>query len=159
NALEPEAGRKFALVFTDGMQNFNPMLVNQPGGLEIRSDPSAVGDSGVPGAPGVPLASRDITVNTIGVGVNGAPYESLLQEMAYQSSGVSFFTDEPDQGLELFFLHELVGSLQGATPRMVRNAASTLSSQGVAVEKFAVNQSATRAAFVLSWDDRLPRRL
>lgn len=153
NELEAEADDRFVILFTDGMQNYNPKFVYEAGVIEIKDSPTAWGDSGVAGAPGVSLASRDIPVHAIGVGVNGASYESLLMDVAGQTGGLFHFTSDPDEDLELFFLNDLVASLQGATPRMARHTVGVVRQSAPADERFQVNTSATKACFVLSWDE------
>jgi len=153
NELPASGEGRFILLFTDGMQNYNPMVVPNAGGeLEIRTDPSGFGDSGVPGAPGVSLASRDITMHAIGTGVSGAPYEGLLMDIADETEGLFHFTSAPDEDLELFFLNDLVASLQGATPRMAKHVSGQVDREQAATETFSVNGTATKAVFVLSWD-------
>lgn len=163
NALagSPSPNRKFILLFTNGMQNFSPMVVDVGGGhheIQTAAVGSTVdgvvvhGDSGVAGAPGVNLASHGVTIHTIGTGVSGAQWEDLIEAIATETSGLHHFTSTPDFELELFFLNDLVTSLRGTTLEMVAYRNQSFSAgETQKTETFTLNASVKKATFLVSW--------
>lgn len=167
--FSPEQYRnRHAILFTDGMQNYNPKVVGPLGSQEIiqTTDPPVFGDSGVLGEPGTYLQQfyedfGSLTIHTIGTGVSGASYESLLVGIADDTGGLHDFTEAPDHELEPAFLTGLVDALKGTTVELVRDATGTINRGSPdKTESFTINGSAKKAVFILSWrGERRPNAL
>ena len=160
--LSASPNRRFVILFTNGMQNFSPMVTSVGAGVhEIRAAATGsvvdgvtvVGDSGVADSTGTGLGDFGVTIHSIGTGVSGAQWQDLIEDIATQSGGDHHFTSEPDADLQQFFIEDLVSSLRGTTVELVgyrRGAASSAEGE-VQVESFTLNASASRATFLLSW--------
>jgi hypothetical protein len=160
NALGTSTNRRFVILFTNGMQNFSPMVTSLGGGAhEIRAAATGSvvdgvtvqGDSGVSGSAGTTLGDFGITIHSIGTGVSGAQWQDLIEDISTQTGGDHHFTSEPDADLQQFFLEDLVTSLRGTTMELVAYRRGALSPAG-AEERFTLNAGASRATFLLSWD-------
>lgn len=159
NALGASPNRRFIILFTNGMQNFSPMVTSLGGGThEIRAAAtgsvvdgvSVQGDSGVADSAGSALGDFGITIHSIGTGVSGAQWQDLIEDISTQTGGDHHFTSEPDADLQQFFIEDLVSSLRGTTVELVAYRRGTLAPSG-SEERFTLNASASRATFLLSW--------
>lgn len=167
NTLNGTPNNPFILLFTNGMQNFSPMVGSLTGGgYDIRDaatgssvDGTIVrGDSGIAGAAGTALSGYGITIHTIGTGVSGAQWEDLLAGIAADTGGVHHFATSPDAQLELYFLEDLVASLQGATLEMVAYRFGEFADgAGAKTERLPINASVKRASFLVSWRNKRQR--
>ncbi|MDQ2088731.1 S8 family serine peptidase [Marimonas arenosa] len=157
NRLTDPARPRGIVLFTDGMQNRNPMVVNvddspPPGAfhLEIADEPGRI-DSNVP--PTVPPTRLDsglgITVNTIGIGAT-PPFVEMLSDIASETDGVSKLTTAPDDDLRRFFVEELVNVLRNGSPQLIRYATGRLRERSQ-TEDFVVNASSRQVVLKLSW--------
>lgn len=156
-----EAGspnNRFIVLFTDGMQNFSPMVVGMPPDHEIQTlpidpggTPPVQGESGVAGEPGVAIADYGVTIQVIGVGV-AASYQSLLEDIATEADGSFYFTDAPDAALRDFYEMSLVTALSTTSVERVNHFTREYRNEmGEVSVNFNMNRSANRAAFILSW--------
>lgn len=158
NRLTDPARPRGIVLFTDGMQNRNPMVVNvddsPPAGafhLEIADEPGRT-DSNVP--PTVPPAridtALDISVNTIGIGAT-PPFVEMLTDIADETDSVSKLTTAPDNDLRRFFVEELINVLRSGSPQLIDYRIGTLRDD-MQTEVFRVNASSRQVVLKLSWD-------
>ncbi len=161
NTLSTSTNRRFIILFTNGMQNFSPMVTSVGAGiheLQAAATGSVVdgvtvrGDSGVADSAGTSLGDFGITIHSIGTGVSGAQWEDLIDDISTQTGGDHHFTSEPDADLQQFFIEDLVTSLRGTTLELVGYVRGAVGSTPQ-VESFTINASASRATFLLSWDE------
>ena len=181
--------RKHVILFTNGMQNYSPMVREDDGGTPadesddhyviLAQDPATFsdvyGDSGVTDtagpAFGTSLASMGVAVHTIGIGVAETADDrwlNLIQGIAIDSvdtdsnPGLYQFVSRASE-LEGAFLTNLVETLRNNSPQLIARYDETLSAQQKTVEMtFDMEQDAERATFVVSWagaPSRVPLRL
>jgi len=170
--------RKHVILFTNGMQNQSPMVrKNSANRFVIQAESvnpanGVFGDSGVTdaGGPafGTPINSLSIFVHTIGIGVSETPddrWQALLSGISADTgitpnTGKNQFVSRSLE-LEGAFLNDLIQSLRGFSPLIVRDYLTRLESQEEAKTlEFLMDASATKATFILSWaGNALPGRL
>lgn len=171
--------RRQVILFTNGMQNYSPMVRGDIGlnNYRIVAEPvsfanGVYGDSGVtadPAAPfGTELHTLDVRVHTIGVGVAETADDRwlfLLQDIAANTSGpstpaTSQFISRASE-LEGAFLNNLVASMRGFSPQMLSEQRGRLEAGAESRElDFTLDAAATKATFLLSWSGAaLPGRL
>ena len=148
--------RQEAILFTDGMQNFSPMVMEVlPSGHEIIDQPvSGVvkGDSGVPGESGKKIGDFGVDLHVIAVGVLPS-YEVLLSDIAGETTDGLFHSTQStnDFFLRQFFETDLVDALKGTTLQRIGHRTGELV-QGTPVEEtFSINRSIRQATFIVSW--------
>ncbi len=155
--------RKQVIVFTNGMQNYSPM-VRQNGSMQyvLRAEPvnaanGVFGDSGVTDAGGpafdTPL-STSIPIHTIGIGVAQTADDrwlNLLAGISAQTNGQNQFIARAFE-IEGAFLETLIASLRGFSPQWLGDRREQLAA-GVASknEEFIVDAAAKEATFIVSW--------
>lgn len=142
------------IVFTDGMQNVNPMVQkidDSPDYLEIADDPSCLYDSNIdPTSIPTKLDSAlGIKVNTIGVGAT-PPFVEMLQNIAAETAGKTKITTAPDNDLRRFYVEELIDVLRNYSPQLLAYRYGNLVTN-TATEKFTVNNGAGKIILKLSW--------
>ena len=146
NRLTDPSRTRNLIVFTDGMQNVNPMV--NPTTFEIANEPGK-SSSGV--APTTPLTTLNtasgIKVNTIGVGAT-PPFVDLLNNIASATNGRFKLTSDPDD-LRRFFVEELIDVLHQFSPQLVGYRYGKTSG-GTASESFTANRTAQRVVLKLS---------
>ena len=148
NRLTDPARPRNIILFTDGMQNVNPMVNNTT--FEI-ADVAGRPASGVAAAvPPTDLnAALAIKVNTIGVGATPA-FVDLLDDIAGETNGLYKLTTAPDEDLRRFYVEELIDVLRQFSPQLLGYRYGTLAAQDT-TETFTTNGSARRVVFKLSW--------
>jgi von Willebrand factor type A domain len=148
NRLTDPARPRNIILFTDGMQNVNPMVNNTT--FEI-TDVAGRPASGVAATtPPTDLnAALAIKVNTIGVGATPA-FVDLLDDIAGETNGLYKLTTAPDEDLRRFYVEELIDVLRQFSPQLLGYRYGTLTTQS-ANEAFTTNGSARRVVFKLSW--------
>jgi hypothetical protein len=142
------AARRHVVLFTDGMQNVNPMvheLSATPPQHDIRDEPDRP-PSGLP--PMALNALGGITVDTIGVGA-GQAFLALLGDIASETGGVTRSTVNAED-LRQFFVEELIETLRGFSPQLIAYRRGTLATVNTN-EAFLVNRSARKVVFKISW--------
>lgn len=151
--------QKHIIVFTNGMQNCSPMVTDVGGVHRIIYDPDPpCCDSGIPGL-NIDISDYDVkAIHTIGTGVAGADWISLITDIARETRGTHLFTTTPDEDLEDYFLDTLVESLRFDPVEKVKTVKRTIA--GIDLPKdefFMINSTARKATFILSWrgEDRL----
>lgn len=163
NMLSSGSQRKHILLFTNGMQNFAPMVRDDGSGnyhiIRETPTPSDVqGDSGVldTGGPafGVNLDTLNRTIHTIGIGVSETAddkWVNLIKGIADDTGGLHQFVARAFE-LEGAFLQDLVQALRGFSPQMVKQVVSDLPrGQRSRTIEFQMDAAAKQATFVLSW--------
>ncbi|PWT90275.1 MAG: hypothetical protein C5B55_09995 [Blastocatellia bacterium] len=147
NGLSDTPIRRVVL-FTDGMQNVNPMVGHQGNQLVI-SDEAGRPNSNVPGSPALVLdTSGGISIDTIGIGV-GEDFVGLLQEIASATGGRTWPTADPAFDLRRFFVEELINALKGFSPQLVAYRHGTLTPRG-SNESFSIENGAKKLVLKVS---------
>lgn len=171
--------RRQVILFTNGMQNYSPMVRGDIGlgNYRIVQEPvspadGVYGDSGVTAGPEAPFGTElhtlDVRVHTIGIGVAETADDRwlyLLQDIAANTSSpatpaTSQFISRASE-LEGAFLNNLVASMRGFSPQMLSEQRGRLEA-GADVREldFMLDAAATKATFLLSWSGApLPGRL
>ena len=146
--------QKHIIVFSNGMQNCSPMVTGVGGAHQILNDPTPVCcNSGVAGEPGVNLADYNVkAIHTIGTGVLGASWISLLTNIANETGGENYFTSEPDELLEDFFLETLVNTLRIDPVEKIKTVKGIIAREDIQkTERFSLNSTVRQATFALTW--------
>jgi hypothetical protein len=145
------------ILFTDGMQNVNPMVIKSGSGvLEIEMDSSAYTNSNIsPTTPPTALNQQlNRQISAIGVGATPA-FVTLLNDIATATGGKYYLTTAPDDNLRRFFVEQLVDALRGASPQLIDYRYKQLVN-GSATESFSVNRSTRKIVFKVSWKRGAP---
>jgi Zn-dependent metalloprotease len=158
NMLVDESRPQNIIVFTNGMQNVNPMVKrvadpSEPDGfhLEIDNEPGRPFSNISPTSPQTVIDENlGITISSIAVGA-GDPYLELLEDIAEKTGGISRFTTAPDDDLRRFYIEELVSVLQQHSPQLLAYRYGTLGSSP-ALEEFDVAENAKKIVFKTSWE-------
>ncbi len=138
------------VLFTDGMQNVNPMVLRVGDSLVIDNE-AGRGNSNVDPTP-VPTVldlALGRKVNTIGVGATDS-FVVLLGDIAEDTGGVAKITTAPDHDLRQYFVEELVHALREASPQLIAYRHRQLPSDNY-TEMFNVNSTARQLVFKVSW--------
>jgi hypothetical protein len=136
------------ILFTDGMQNVNPMVLHQSNQLVIANETGRL-NSNVPGMPPMVLdTSLGIAVDTIGIGA-GEEFVGLLQEIAGATGGRTWPTSDPAFDLRRFFVEELINALKGFSPQLVAYRRGSLATRGT-TEAFAIESGVRKLVFKVS---------
>ncbi|MGE0746346.1 MAG: VWA domain-containing protein [Rhodospirillales bacterium] len=148
------AERRKVILFTDGMQNVNPMVravASSPPRHDIGDEAGRPASNVVAAAPPIRLDTLPgITVDTIGVGA-GQAFLDLLGDIAAQSGGGTRATTAPDDDLRRFFVEEVIGALRGFSPQLVAWRRGATGGAGTASEPFVVNERVRKLVLKLSW--------
>ena len=135
----PINARKLVLLFTDGLQNVNP-LVN-PDGITLSPGSFTLND--------VCNGADSIRYYTIGMG-NITLIPEVLAQIAQANKGVSLTTttgaDEGD--INTFFQYQFANMLQGSSPQVVSQKTGKLSSTGTTYT-YPINANVTKLYFEL----------
>lgn len=154
--LSSGASHPAVILFTNGIQNVNPMAVHVGDHYEIRNSSDAWGGtSSVPQNPGISLASYGIPVHIIGIGEAAATsYHALLNDIRLETGGFLHLTTSPDADLRRFYLEDLVSALNLGTLEMVDYKYATLNPARSVNMSFSMDGAITRAAFLVHWVDK-----
>lgn len=137
------------IVFTDGMQNVNPMVNTTT--FEIEDQPGHPSSGVTPTVPATDLnATLGRKVSTIGVGAT-APFVDLLSQIASETGGVFKLTTAPDDDLRQFYVEQLVDVLRDFSPQLVGYRHGTVGANGTSDENFNTNGSARKVILQVSW--------
>jgi hypothetical protein len=148
NRLTDATRPRSIIVFTDGMQNVNPM-VNAT--TFVIADQAGRPMSNVAAtSPATDLnAALGRKVNTIGVGATPA-FVDLLSDIAAETNGVFKLTTAPDDELRRFYVEELVDVLRTFSPQLVGYRYGAMSG-AERLEDFISNGTARKVVLKLSW--------
>ena len=136
------------ILFTDGIQNVNPMVLHQSNQLVIANETGRP-NSNVPGSPALVLdTTSDIAVDTIGIGAS-EDFVGLLQEIAGATRGRTWSTLDPANDLRRFFVEELINALKGFSPQLVAYRRGTLAARGSS-ESFSIESGARKLVLKVS---------
>jgi hypothetical protein len=143
--------QRHVVVFTDGMQNRNPIVTSHPSGVvDIADRPGWL-----PSNVSVPLAQPrvldtvlGVKIHTIGVGAT-SQFTGLLADIADRTDGDPWITVNPQVDLRNFFVQNVIAALQGNSPQLVGYRRGTMGA--ATTERFRLERGSTRAAFKLSW--------
>ncbi len=160
-----QAGRRHIILFSDGMQNYNPVLADvDSGSIQILKVAPAdagnfqlldgiFGDSGVPPKPGKNLRDFDTRIHAIGVGLPGPPWSDLMSRIAGETGGLHFETPAPLADLQSFYINALLDAFAGATPQLVQHSQGVFDPQTRPPEELCrLNGTAQWLTLVLSWE-------
>lgn len=144
------------ILFTDGMQNVNPMVMSVGNALKIDNDPTITQNSNISPTPTPTVLNQQLgrKINTIGVGAT-PQFVTLLQNIAAKTDGKTYTTTAPDNNLRRFFVEQLVDALRGSSPQLVDYRYRQLKGS-YASESFTLNQSTRKLVFKLSWKRGAP---
>lgn len=159
------SARRHMILFSDGMQNYNPVFADVGYPLQIlHVDPGDVGsysmltaiygDSGIAPKPGQDIDSFDTHIHTIGVGLGGAPWPTLMSHIATQTDGLHFQTPAPAADLQTFYVNDLLDSFRGATPQIVQHTQGMYDSRETPIlhQSCWINSGARWLTVVISWE-------
>jgi hypothetical protein len=139
------------ILFTDGMQNVNPM-VQTAGNHLVIDNQTGRPNSNVPTASPTPIildSSLGISVDTIGIGAS-EDFVGLLQDISSATNRRSWPTNDPAFDLRRFFVEELINTLKGFSPQLVAYRRSAVASNG-STEAFAIEDGVRKLVLKLSW--------
>lgn len=171
DSYDPTSSNKRSiLVVTDGMQSTNPFVgeAGIPPKLRIQSFPTsgatlpfgaffcttttANGPSGAVIVPdGLDVADHNVEIHTIGVGVNGAGFQQVVQRLASENNGIYHFTTTPDSELDVLYINDLVRALKSNTLEVITSKSGTLRAGEPREISFPVNATSRSITMVLSW--------
>lgn len=148
NRLTDATRPRNIIVFTDGMQNVNPMVNTST--FEIADQPGRPASGVSATVPPTDLnTALGIKVNTIGVGAT-PPFVDLLSQIATETNGRFKLTTAPDEDLRRFYIEELIDVLRQFSPQLVGYRHGTTTG-ATGSETFTTNQTARRVVLKLSW--------
>ncbi len=138
---------RHVILFSDGMQNVNPMVV-PPQHVEINDMPGRP-SSGVP-VPSSPVrldAQTPLKIDTIAVGAGA--FVNVLADIAAHGQGLAQQTLDADD-LRQFFVEQLIDTLRDGSPQLIGYRRGALAGRS-ATEAFGVNKGARKLLFKVSW--------
>jgi|GEM_PF-886462 len=158
NRLDDDTRPRNIILFTDGMQNVNPKVLEIDDSpppdafhLEIDNDPLDSDISNV--NPTTPATRVDnnlgIKISTIGVGATEY-FIDLLDKIASETGGLFKQTTAPDEDLRRFYVEDLIDVLKNFSPQLLAYRYGQVNA-AAADETFAVNRSVRRVILKLSW--------
>ncbi|MEA2325347.1 MAG: hypothetical protein QOE68_306, partial [Thermoanaerobaculia bacterium] len=130
------------IVITDGMQNTAPLI-----------SPTGTGFLGLAPVAGLPqeLRKRFVPIQTIGFGTPAQVDETLLRNISFETSGISYQAISANTMFDVFGM-TLVAVLKGNTASMATRVMDTLSGAGPsAAVPFNVDRSPQRVVVSVQW--------
>ncbi len=149
----PAAAAKWrhVILFSDGMQNVNPMVQppqTNPDQLEISDQPGRPASGVMVSSPPMNLDTlSDVKVDTIAVGAGA--FVGLLADVAAKARGLSRATTDAND-LRQFYVEQLIDTLRESSPQLVGYRRGTLSGTS-ATESFLVDKGARKLVLKVSW--------
>jgi hypothetical protein len=141
--------QRHIILFTDGMQNVNPMVVTAGVNLEIANQIGRPASNVTPSQPPRRLnQALGVRIHTVGIGA-APPFVALLTDIAQRTGGGTWITTAPDADLRQFFVESVIAALQGNSPQLVAYRRGSLRTGSL--ERFRIERGASRAVFKLSW--------
>ena len=168
--LESSSHRRFVILFSDGMQNRNPLVyiaaITYDGATcyERHIDTIApadypdpltnlcggnAGQSDYAGPLPVVLEGIDVPIHTIGIGAP-APWQAMLNHVALASFGQFRMDVDIWPNLKEFFLEDLVEIYRGSSLQVVKKKTGVLEGE-TRSEAFVLNKSVKKVTVLLSW--------
>ena len=137
------------VLFTDGLQNVNPVVQQASQGLMIADQPGPV-DAGIPTQLPQPINTYGVRIHTIGIGPGVVqPSQAILETIATTTGGVSRF-DTDAGALQQFFVMTLMDALNTSSPQLLAYRRGTTAGDET-VEAFPVNAGVRKVVLELSW--------
>jgi hypothetical protein len=137
------------VLFTDGLQNVNPVVQQTSQGLMIADQPGPV-DAGIPTQLPQPINTYGVRIHTIGIGPGVVqPSQAILETIATTTGGVSRF-DTDAGALQQFFVMTLMDALNTSSPQLLAYRRGTTAGDET-VEAFPVNAGVRKVVLELSW--------
>jgi len=141
--------KRHVILFTDGMQNRNPMVIETDGGGLVIKDQLGRRPPTTDFAP-LDLEKLDgIAIHTLGIGTGG-PYNELLQKIA-ETTGGRFQSNLDTKPLKEFFIQKVIDVMRGFSPQLVAYLRGSTQDKKTVVEKVAIDEGAHRVIFVVSF--------
>lgn len=137
------------VLFTDGVQNVNPMVLRDGNQLKIANDndPSRPISNVLPTNPSTVLdQSSGIAIDTIGI---GAADPVLLNDIATNTNGNARTTLDANL-LNEFFTNVLIDTLRGSSPQLVSYRRGFVASKNT-TETFAIEDGLRRLILMVNW--------
>jgi hypothetical protein len=137
------------ILFTDGLQNVNPMVQMSGNQLVIANDgnPSRPTSNIPPANPNTVLdQSSGIAIDTIGI---GAADPALLSDIATATNGIARTTIDANM-LNQFFTEVLIDTLRGSSPQLVSYRRGVVAPQN-SKEAFAIENGVRRLILMVNW--------
>jgi hypothetical protein len=168
--LESSPNRRFIILFSDGMQNRNPLVyvaaISHNGAVCFERQIDNIGPADYPdplttlcggnagqsnyaGTLPVVLELIDVPIHTIGIGAPAA-WQTMLQAISLASLGQFNMDMDIWPNLKEFFLENLVEIYRGSSLQMVTKKRATLAQESGS-ESFLLNRSAKKMTVLLSW--------
>ena len=132
------------ILFTDGMQNVNPLVQTVGNDLVIADQPITQG------SPVTVLNTLGIPIDTIGIGAGGS-FVTLLRDIADRTGGRSWPTTDPAFDLHRFFVESLINALKGFSPQLVAYRHGSIGSGGRSKQDFAIEAGPRKVVLEVSW--------
>ena len=137
------------VLFTDGLQNVNPVVQQTSQGLMIADQPGPL-DAGIPTQLPQPINTYGVRIHTIGIGPGVVqPSQAILETIATTTGGVSRF-DTDAGALQQFFVMTLMDALNTSSPQLLAYRRGTTAGDET-VEAFPVNAGVRKVVLELSW--------
>ncbi len=144
-------GNRHVILFTDGMQNVNPMIrLNQNGTLVIDNEAGRLSSGILPTTPNPMELSMGLGIKVDVIVTDVSPQgQTLLDDIALNTGGAAKFHTDPNV-LRQFFCMQLIDTLRGSSPQLIDYRYGTLQNNEAA-EAFPVNAGAEKVVLKLSW--------
>jgi thiol-disulfide isomerase/thioredoxin len=173
--MDASINRKFVVLFTDGIQNRNPLVyvaeisgggatcyerhidnigpADYPDGAWMCICDSDGGQSDYAGSLPVNLEIVNANIHTIGIGA-GAVFSDMLNQIAAATAGQFRMDVDIWPSLKEFFIETLVEMYRGSSLQVVQKGQGVLAGdQFEVVKTFRINRSAEKVTVLLSWVD------
>jgi hypothetical protein len=147
-ALPPDqAETRHVILFSDGMQNVNPMVV-PPQHVEIDNLTGRPSSGEPVASPPTRLdAQSPLRIDTIAVGAGA--FVDVLSDIAAHGQGLAQQTLDAND-LRQFFVEQLIDTLRDGSPQLIGYRRGALLGRS-ATESFRVNRGARKLLFKVSW--------
>lgn len=145
--------KKFVILCTDGMQNRNPLVINEGTYIEIKDGDEWCGppSQNVEGVPGKNITEYETCVHTIGIGIT-ANYDVLLEDIARETGGDYKGTNDPVEDLDFIYFTDLCNCMAGGSPSILYHNTGSLSVEcHKRAEIFYLNNSVRKITAILTW--------
>lgn len=173
--LSGSSNRQFVVLFTDGMQNRNPLVyvaeisgggvtcyerridniapAEFPDGVWMCVCDSDGGQSNYAGSLPVNLELVNANIHTIGIGA-GVIYQNMLNQIAAATAGQFRMDVDIWPNLKEFFIETLVEMYRGTSLQVLQKGQGILTEdQSKVIKLFRLNSSVRKITVLLSWTD------
>ena len=154
NILQAASNDRHIVLFSDGMQNVNPMVIDTGSYFHIADDGTNRPQSNIP--PAMPPTRLDTSpmglgmkVDVIAIGSGGMHLQEL-QAIAGDTMGDFHATTAPNMVLRQFFIEQLISALRGFSPQLVAYRRGSAGGDET-TEVFSIGDTVKKVVFKLSW--------